>query len=121
MGLLRRLIGAFLPTKIVRVPQVDPYEPEPRWVKGPCDHGLPPGSCWEHPVYLDPQPSFPAADRTIEQGTRAGATPLLMRCESRKREGSRSWRCIRPVGHMVGMSGTRRTLGHVDTSGRRHW
>lgn len=47
--------------------------------------------------------------------------PVQPRCSSRKREGSRSWRCARNAGHGVAMSGTRRTLGHVDTSGRRHW
>ena len=51
--------------------------------------------------------------------TPAGPAFLPPRCESRKREGSRSWRCARAAGHDVEPA----EFGgwHVNKSGDRRW
>jgi len=63
-------------------------------------------------------PPVPLRAHTLTRvDTPAGPAFLPSRCESRKREGKRSWRCNLPVGHE---SEPVWPL-HVNKAGRRSW
>lgn len=55
----------------------------------------------------------PALDRLRDR------QPFLPRCESRKHEGPRSWRCTRDAGHDVDASPLERL--HINLAGGRRW